>query len=354
MSEQLEHIGETAKRKGEHIRICLEENVSGRDVSTGFEEYRFVHNALPELSFRDIRLDTEWLGLSVRTPLLVSSMTGGTDEAGAINRRLGTAAEERGWVLGLGSMRAAIEHEELAATFRIRKEAPTIPVIANIGAVQLNYGFGPDACRRAVDLAEANALVLHLNGMQEVFQPEGDTNFAGLLKRVEEVCASLSVPVGVKEVGWGIDGETAMRLSEAGVSFIDAAGAGGTSWSQVERYRTHNPIQREAAEAFMDWGIPTAASVAAIRARLPQLSVLASGGLKNGVDAAKALALGAELAGFGRTLLPRAAVADAALSVEQLLEQFERIEFELRAAMFGIGAADISALRSTSRLIKKG
>ncbi|MCR2802578.1 type 2 isopentenyl-diphosphate Delta-isomerase [Paenibacillus soyae] len=353
LSQQQELAGGTAKRKGEHIRICLEEDVNGKDVYTGFEQYRFIHNALPELSFQDIQLTTEWLGRPVRTPLLVSSMTGGTDEAGAINKRLAVAAEERGWTLGLGSMRAAIEQEELAATFRIRKEAPTIPVIANIGAVQLNYGFGAESCRRAMELAEADALVLHLNAMQEVFQPEGDTNFSGLLSRIEAVCASLPVPVGVKEVGWGIDGETAAKLSEAGVAFIDAAGAGGTSWSQVEKFRVQDAIRREAAEAFADWGIPTADSIVDIRDRLPGVSLIASGGLRSGVDAAKAIALGAGLAGFGRILLPRAAGQDMDLSVERLLGQFERIEFELRAAMFGIGAATIDKLRGTNRLVRK-
>jgi isopentenyl-diphosphate Delta-isomerase len=352
LSEQHEQMGETAKRKGEHIRICLQEDVSGRGGGTGLSQYRFIHNALPELNFRDIRLDTEWLGHPMKAPLLVSSMTGGTDEAGSINRRLAIAAEERGWAIGLGSMRAAIENEELAETFRIRREAPTVPVIANVGAVQLNYGFGVDSCRRAVELAEANALVLHLNALQEVFQPEGDTNFSGLLKKIEAVCERSPVPVGVKEVGWGIDGETAYKLSEVGVSFIDAAGAGGTSWSQVEKFRVKDIIRREAAEAFADWGLPTAESILDIRKRLPSISVIASGGLGSGVDAAKALALGANLAGFGRVLLPQAAGSDRAISVDNLVRQFEIIEFEFRTAMFGIGAGTIEGLRSSSRLVK--
>lgn len=354
MAERHDQLDNTAKRKGEHIRICLQEDVNGRGVATGLEQYRFTHNALPELSFHDIRLNTEWLGRPLKAPLLVSSMTGGTDEAGAINRRLAVAAEERGWAIGLGSMRAAIENEELAETFRIRREAPTAVVIANVGAVQLNYGFGVESCQRAVELAEADALVLHMNALQEVFQPEGDTNFAGLLKKIEAVCERSPVPVGVKEVGWGIDGETAYKLGEAGVSFIDAAGAGGTSWSQVEKFRVKDSIRREAAEAFADWGIPTADSILDIRKRLPGMSVIASGGLVSGVDAAKALALGANLAGFGRALLPQAAGPDRDLSVESLLRQFEIIEFELRTAMFGIGAGTIEGLRSTNRLMKKG
>jgi len=341
----------TSKRKSEHIRICLQENVAGEGIDTGLEQLRFRHNALPEIAFDDIRLDTNWLGRHMRTPLLVSSMTGGTSEAGAINRRLAEAAETKGWAIGLGSMRAAIEQEELAASFYIRDLAPSVPVIANIGAVQLNYGFGVEACRRAVEIAEADALVLHLNSMQEVFQPEGDTNFRELLPRIEEVCRSLPVPVGVKEVGWGIDADTAALLASAGAAFIDVAGAGGTSWSQVEKYRQNDPMRRLAADAFAGWGIPTAQSVIEVKDRLPHIPVVASGGLQHGVDAAKTIALGADIAGFGRALLPRAANGETRVSVEQLIEQFERIEFELRAVMFGIGAATITELQRTNRLI---
>lgn len=343
----------TAKRKGEHIQICLQEQVNSVGIETGLEGYRFKHNALPELSFEEIKLDTEWLGKKLRAPLLVSSMTGGTNEAGAINRRLAVVAEERGWAIGLGSMRAVIENEELTASFSIRKEAPTVPVIANIGAVQLNYGFGVEDCRRAVDIAEADALVLHLNSMQEVFQPEGNTDFGQLLSRIEKVCKSLPVPVGVKEVGWGIDSDTAALLDQVGVSFIDAAGAGGTSWSQVEKFRMQDPLRKQAAEAFADWGIPTADSIIEIRKQLPDSTLIASGGLINGVDAAKAIALGANMAGFGRVLLPGAANRDSEISIEQLLQQFKRIEFELQTAMFGIGAGTISELRETKRIIRK-
>ncbi|MFX3634951.1 MAG: type 2 isopentenyl-diphosphate Delta-isomerase [Candidatus Pristimantibacillus sp.] len=341
----------TSRRKGEHIRICLQEDVSGTGIQTGLERLRFRHNALPEISFNEINLDTMLFGRKLRAPLLVSSMTGGTNEAGAINRRLAEAAEQRGWAIGLGSMRAAIEQDEMAASFYIRKEAPSVPVIANLGAVQFNYGFGVDACRKAVDLAEADALVLHLNSMQEVFQPEGDTDFRGLLSQIEQVCLSLDVPVGVKEVGWGIDADTAASLASAGVSFIDVAGAGGTSWSQVEKYRQNDPLRKLAAEAFADWGIPTTESVCAVRDQLPDMTVIASGGLRNGVDAAKTIALGANIAGYGRVLLARAAQQESNLSVQLLLEQFERIEFELRTAMFGIGAANIEQLRNTDRLV---
>lgn len=338
---------QTARRKGEHIRICLQEEVGGVGVTSGFERYRFRHNALPELRFDSISLETGFLGKTIKTPLLVSSMTGGTDEASAINVRLAEAAEARGWAIGLGSMRAAIENEALAASFRVRHVAPTVPVIANLGAVQLGLGYGAEQCRRAVELAEADALVLHLNGMQELFQPEGDTDFSGLLHRIYDVCRQSDVPVGVKEVGWGIDAETAARLSDAGVAFIDVAGAGGTSWSQVEKFRTADRMRRAAAEAFAGWGIPTAECVRDVRQRVPETFLIASGGLSNGVEAAKAIALGANAAGFGRALLSQAALAGGG---EGLLSQFEQIEFELRAAMFGIGAATIAELAATARI----
>ncbi|WNS47059.1 type 2 isopentenyl-diphosphate Delta-isomerase [Paenibacillus sp. MMS20-IR301] len=338
----------TGERKIEHVRLCLNEDVAASGITTGFEQYRFRHNALPELNFADISLSAEFLGRELRTPLLISSMTGGSQATGHINARLAEAAERRGWALGVGSVRAAVERAELASTFQVRDKAPTIPVIANVGAVQLSYGFGVDECRRAVEIAGADWLVLHLNGLQEVFQPEGDTGFASLLERIAELCRKLEVPVGVKEVGWGIDGETAGLLYQAGASFIDVAGAGGTSWSQVEKFRSSDPVRRAAAEAFADWGIPTAECIAEVRAAAPQGALIGSGGLKHGVDAAKALALGADLAGFGRNLLGPAVASEEAL--DQALAQ---AELELRTVMFGIGAPDIKALRGTRRLVRK-
>ncbi|MGZ7445616.1 type 2 isopentenyl-diphosphate Delta-isomerase [Paenibacillus sp. TH7-28] len=338
----------TSERKTEHIRLCLEEQVNAEGIRTGFEKYMFRHNALPELNFDDISLKTTFLGAPIRTPLLISSMTGGSKLAGQINIRLAEAAERRGWTMGVGSIRAAVEREELVPTFAVRRFAPNIPIIANLGAVQLNYGYGPEDCRRAVDIAGADMLVLHLNGLQEVFQPEGNTAFGGLLARIEQVCKALPMPVGVKEVGWGIDGGTARRLREAGVAFIDVAGAGGTSWSQVEKFRSGDLVRRAAAEAFAGWGIPTAECIREVRAAVPDAALIGSGGLNTGVDAAKALALGADLAGFGRALLE-----PAVHSEERLDALLERVEFELRTAMFGIGAGSIPALRSTVRLVRR-
>jgi isopentenyl-diphosphate Delta-isomerase len=335
------------QRKTDHIRIALERPVQGVGITAGFEAYRFRHAALPEIAFEEIKLDTPFLGRQLRTPLLIISMTGGTKEARVINRRLAQAAEERGWTLALGSMRAALEKEELAMTFDVRLEAASVPIIANLGAVQLNYGLDADDCRRAVELCRADALVLHANALQEVFQPGGDTDFSGLLRRIEEVCRRMETPVGIKEVGWGIDGPTAKKLADAGVAFIDVAGAGGTSWSQVEKYRQADPLFKHAAEAFADWGMPTAECVREVRAELPDMQLIASGGLSSGVDAAKALALGADLAGFGRSLLREAATGG------DLAKQLERIELEMRAAMFASGAGTPAALRSPGRLLKR-
>src|SRR5690625_2113654 len=230
------------KRKTEHIRICLEENVEGVNKSTGLEGISFIHNALPEIDFNDITLETSFLNKRLQAPFLVSSMTGGSDLATSININLAKAAEEKGWAIGLGSTRALVESDAYEESFLIRKYAPSVPLIANLGAVQLNYCYGVDECQTIVDKTEADSLVLHLNSLQEVVQDGGDLNFANLLPKIEKICQELSVPVGAKEVGFGIDGTVAEKLYNAGVSYIDVAGAGGTSWSQVEKLRTQDPL----------------------------------------------------------------------------------------------------------------
>lgn len=350
-SEQREDIAvdATVRRKAEHVRICLEEDVNGSGITTGLERYRFVHQALPEMKFDDIDLSMTWFGKQTKTPLVISSMTGGSHGTGQINRRLAAMAETRGWAMGVGSVRAAVENPSVAETFQLRDVAPSIPMFTNIGAVQLNMGMGIEECRRAVDIVQADGLILHLNALQEVFQPEGDLNFANLLRQIEHVCRKLEVPVGVKEVGWGIAADTARQLTEAGVAFIDVAGAGGTSWSQVEKLRSKDSIRRRAAEAFVGWGIPTADCVKDVRAALPEVMLIASGGLHNGVDAAKALALGANAAGFGRSLLQAAVDSDEAVH-----DTLAQVEMELSIAMFGIGARTIAELRNSDRLVRIG
>jgi isopentenyl-diphosphate delta-isomerase len=275
-------------------------------------------------------------------------MTGGTQDALAINRTLATAAQEVGMAMGLGSMRAAIEDPSLAETYRVRSVAPDILLFANLGAVQLNYGYGLDECQRAVDMIEADALILHFNALQEAVQPEGDGDFSGLLHKVEMICRQLPVPVIAKEVGWGFSAEDAYNLGMAGVAAFDVAGAGGTSWSQVEMYRA--PTQRHArvAGTFIDWGIPTAESIEFCRSVMPELPILASGGLKTGIDIAKCIALGAQIGGLAGDFL-RAADTDGVAGVVELAGA---LTDELRITMFCSGAGDLDALAQTPLLTK--
>jgi isopentenyl-diphosphate delta-isomerase len=330
-----------SSRKSDHIRINLDEDVQS-GLTTGLEHFRFEHQALPELDLEQVDFSQELFGKRVRAPILISSMTGGTEEAASINRTLAAAAQASGIAMGLGSQRAAIEHPELAGTFRVREVAPDILLFANLGAIQLNYGYGLEECQRAVDMIEADALILHLNALQEAVQPEGDTRWSGLLARIETVCRSLPVPVIAKEVGWGFSKETARRLVEAGVAAIDVAGAGGTSWSQVEMHRAATPAQARRAAAFLDWGIPTSEAILNVQRGAPEILVFASGGLRNGVDIAKCIALGARLGGMAGPFL-KAAVR----SLDDTIQTIEELQQEIRICMFASGAANLAALRST-------
>jgi len=334
----------TGSRKVDHIRINLEEDVAGKGITTGLERYRFEHQALPELDLDDVDTGTRFLGHTLRLPLLISSMTGGVPEGGRINRNLARAAQARGVAMGLGSGRIALEDAAARAHFQVRRYAPDALLFANLGAVQLLYGYDARRCRDLVRALEADALILHLNPLQEAVQPEGDTRFAGLLERIGAVCAGLDVPVVVKEVGWGISGDTARRLGEAGVAAVDVAGAGGTSWSEVER-RRGDGRQAAIAAAFAGWGIPTADALVAARHATPDLPIVASGGVRDGVEAAMCLALGADLVGLASPLLKA-----AARGPDEALEALDILGAQLRIAMFGIGARDIAALRSTTRL----
>lgn len=335
----------TQQRKNDHIRINLEEDVYGREVTTGFERFRFVHNALPEIGLHDVTLATSFFGRQLAAPLLISSMTGGTSHARDILRNLATAAEEAGVAIGVGSQRAAIENPSLAEYYDVRDVAPTTLVFANLGAVQLNYGIGVEGCRRAVDMLQADALILHLNSIQEAVQADGNHDFSGLLRKIGDVCDSLDVPVIVKEVGFGISGDVARRLVEQGVMAIDTSGAGGTSWSAVEAYRAATPLHRALGEAFVGWGIPTSTSLEMVRDAVPSTPVIVSGGMRNGVDAAKAIALGADLIGFAGPLL-RAATESATRVMEEIIV----IREQLRLAMFGVGARSLDDLRAAAIL----
>lgn len=332
-------------RKTEHIQLCLNENVEGVNISTGLEGISFIHNALPEINFTEIDLQTSFLNKEIQAPFLVSSMTGGSELAGKINENLGKAAEAKGWAIGLGSTRALLESDAHKESFMLRKHAPTVPLIANLGAVQFNYGYGVEECQKIVDLTEADSLVLHLNSLQEIVQDEGDVNFEHLLPKIEDVCKNLSVPVGVKEVGFGIDGTVAKKLYDVGVSYIDVAGAGGTSWSQVEKLRSEDPLKKAAAEAFNSWGIPTKDCIVSVRRELPKIPLVASGGMKTGLDAAKAITIGADLIGFARQLLQAATE-----TTESVIQTMEQIELELKMTMFGIGVKNIQELKETKRV----
>lgn len=331
----------TASRKLDHVRIVLDEDVRAKGVHTGFAAYRIPHEALPELDLAEIDSSCTLLGKPMRAPLLVSSMTGGAEDVARINLALAEAAQTLGLAMGVGSQRSAINDARLAYTYQIRHVAPGIPLLANLGAVQLNYGYGVDECRRAVEMIEADALVLHLNALQEAVQPEGDTNFKGLLKRIEEVCARVGVPVIAKEVGNGISARTAQRLIDAGVWAIDVAGAGGTSWSEVERFRQTTDSGARVAGAFAGWGLPTTEAIRQVRAALPRITLIGSGGIRSGVDIAKAIILGADLAGIARPALGPAVENGAAAVVDALQAYIA----ELRVAMFCSGCADLTALR---------
>ncbi|HMR98892.1 MAG TPA: type 2 isopentenyl-diphosphate Delta-isomerase, partial [Anaerolineales bacterium] len=229
------------QRKADHIKINLEQDVRSA-LTTGLENYRFIHEALPELDLNRLDTTVNLFAKRLAAPILISSMTGGTAEAETINLRLAEAAQEMNIAMGVGSQRAAIEHPEQAKTFQVRRVAPDILLFANLGAVQLNYGYSIDHCRRAIDMIQADALYLHLNPLQEAVQDAGDTNFEGLAKKIEDVCKQIEVPIIAKEVGWGISERTARLLSDCGVSAIDVAGAGGTRLSQLERHRAPDEL----------------------------------------------------------------------------------------------------------------
>jgi isopentenyl-diphosphate Delta-isomerase len=343
MPEHTEH--QIARRKADHIRISLEENVDFPHLTTGLEHYHFQHTALPELNLDDIDTSLTLFGRKLRAPVLISSMTGGEVGGQRLNRTLAEAAQAAGIAMGLGSQRAAIQHEELANTFKVRDVAPDILLLANVGAVQLNYGFDTEHYRQAVEMAEADALILHFNALQEAVQPEGDINFAGLLAKVERLCKTIGVPVIAKEVGWGFSQKDAKQLADAGVAAIDVAGAGGTSWSQVESHRINIPYMAEAARTFADWGIPTAESIIQCKAGAPQLPLIASGGLRSGLDIAKCIALGAMMGGMAGPFLKA-----AARSVEETINVARRFEREIRVAMFMTGSANLTELQKTPLL----
>lgn len=329
----------TERRKSRHLDVCLEEDVASR-LDAGWDGVRLHHEALPEIALADVDVSTSFLGRPLRAPLLISSMTGGTARAAEINRRLAAAAEAAGIAFALGSGRAMLEDPALRSTFDVRGVAPHVTLFANLGAVQLNYGIRPDDARRLVDDLGADGLYVHLNPLQEALQPGGDTNFRALEPKLAALCAALDVPVVAKSVGSGIAPSTAARLLGCGVAAIDVAGAGGTSWARVEGKRSGDAARERIAEAFGDWGFPTPRATAALRAALPETPLVASGGIRHGVHVAKALALGADLAGLALPFLRAAEESEAAPGA-----LIDELVTALRVAMFATASRTIADLR---------
>lgn len=328
-------------RKGDHLDIVLRPRLEARRAETGFDAVRFEHAALPELDLDEVDLSTSFLGRRLGAPLLISSMTGGMDRAARINARLAEAAETLGLALAVGSQRIAIEGRgQGGLDTELRRLAPSVPILANIGGAQLLAGWGVAEARRAVDMIEADALIVHLNPLQEAVQPEGDRRWRGLLGAIEALVRDLGRPIVAKEVGNGLSGRLARRLVDAGVAVLDVAGAGGTSWAAIEAERLGDEGARATALLFADWGIPTARAIRDVRASCPDAVVIGSGGVRNGLDAAKAIRLGADIAGQAAAALP-----GADQSTEAVVAHFRQVIAQLRIACFCTGSADLAALR---------
>lgn len=333
-------VTQISKRKADHLEINLTKDVSS-GLGNGLDRFRFTHEALPEINFSEVDTTTQLFGKRLYAPIFISSMTGGTKEAESINLHLAEAAQECKIPMALGSLRAALEDPKQIRSFQIRKIAPDILVFANIGAIQLNNGLSIDDCQRLLELVEADGLILHLNPLQEALQVGGDTNFSGLQKKIEFICKKLSKPVIVKEVGWGISKRTASMLKDCGVSAIDVAGAGGTSWSQVEMYRSQNEEDQRIASDFKTWGISTAESIINVNQAANGVTIIASGGISNGIEIAKCIALGAGLVGCaGYFLKP------ANISAQEVIRAINSLAKELSITMFSTGSKSLNDLAS--------
>lgn len=327
-------------RKDQHLDVIL----SGRarhGLDSGFADVRFVHEALPDLDHGKIDLGADFLGRRLKAPLLISSMTGGPARAEAINARLAEAAQHLGIGLAVGSQRAALETDGAPGLdMALRLRAPDTPILANIGAAQLTRGFGVDEARRVLDMVAADALIVHLNPLQEACQPEGDRDWWGVGAALEALVKALDAPVVVKETGAGMSAATAKRLLAMGVAAVDVAGAGGSNWATVEGERSEGEADKAHAVAFADWGIPTARSIAEVRAACPKALIIGSGGIRDGVEAAKAIRLGADMVGQAAGVLTAATI-----STEAVVEHFQTVIRQMRTVCFCTGSANLTALR---------
>jgi isopentenyl-diphosphate Delta-isomerase len=328
-----------SQRKLDHIALALGPR-SQFSQSAGFENWHFVHQALPEISLDEIDLSCRFLGKELAAPLLISSMTGGPTQGGKINQNLAQAAQAKGIGMGVGSQRIMFVDPTSHSSFELRPWAPDILLLGNLGAVQLNEGFDESHCRQAVEWIGADGLYLHLNPLQEAIQPEGDTNFKALWPKIETLCKGLPFPVLLKECGSGLSADLAKRAVKAGISALEISGAGGTSWALIESQRSSDPLRKQLGETFADWGIPTPISLQYCRSAAPSMPLIASGGIRSGLDAAKALAMGAELVSIAKPFL-----GAATESTEAVQAKIELFMLELRVAMFCVGAKNIDELR---------
>jgi isopentenyl-diphosphate delta-isomerase len=333
------------RRKQDHLRIVVEEPGIDRDRQA-FAKVQLLHRALPELNLAEVDTSTAFLGKTISCPLLISSMTGGAGESMArINRNLAEAAEAEQVAMAVGSQRVYFTDKDAAASFRLREVAPTVPLLGNLGAVQLNYGFDAEQCREATSLLDADGLYLHLNPLQEAIQPEGDLNFSGLAARVGEVIRELDIPVLAKAVGAGLSPADAQLLIGAGVKYVDVAGTGGTSWSLIEAHRSEDP---SLGELFADWGISTPQALALLKPYREQLTLIASGGIRSGVDMAKSMVLGASLCGVAGPFLKPAMESPEA--VRAVIQRYKR---EFKTALFLLGCRSVPDLIGNESLLLK-
>lgn len=332
MSKKAEKENKVSDRKLDHIRIVREENVE--PLPSAFEKYELPYKALPEVDLTEIDTSVEFFGKKLSFPFVISSMTGGPDKAAGINQHLAEAAEQTQVALGLGSMRVILRKPESLASFNVRKYCPSVPLFANMGIVQLNYGYGADEINKLIDLVDADGIFLHVNALQEAIQPEGDTNFKGLLSKLEKVIKKVEKPIIIKEVGNGIDFQTAKRLYEIGIDWIDVSGLGGTSWPWVEGYRREDDLGYK----FRSIGIPTDQALLAA-SKIKGLNLIAGGGIRSGIDIYKSLALGAKLATSAKPLLE-----PALTSTDATIKAIKSFEKELRIAMFVTGTSNIPSI----------
>lgn len=329
------------KRKADHIHLALQDQHQASNPA-GFDHIRFEHNCLPELDINDIDCSVQFLGRYCSAPLIIGAMTGGCEQGETINRHLAEAAEQAQIPLAVGSQRAALE-DGLAQ--EVRRWAPKATVLGNLGGTQLQQ-YGVDMAQRAVDSIQANAMMIHLNPLQELVQPDGDRNWRGVLNAIEKCCHSLDVPVIVKEVGMGIGPGAAQRLLDAGVKWIDIAGRGGTSWASIENARNHHNREQQIAAPFIDWGMDTAKLISMVRKQSDQLGLIASGGLRNGLDIARSLRLGADMCAIAQPFLE-----PALKSSEAVIETIDILSEQLRRAMFLTGSRDLNQLQSAPLIL---